>query len=345
MIDKKFRNKLTLHLTLFVFFCIFAAAIFSVIIYLLIWLIVPHWIKVLTPISSVVFPLIFSSIVGTLLATFFSKKISTHVNIITHALREVSSGNFDIQLEPSKYEILNQVIEDFNKMVDELGSVQTLRDDFIANFSHEFKTPIVSIKGFAELLLDHNLAESERQEYLNIIIEESTRLSKLANNTLLISKLENQKLLTDKTTYALDEQIRQCVLLLEKDWLKKQIQVKVKLDTISYYGNKTLMQQVWINLLSNAIKFTPEGGVIKIASDLTEEEIIISIVDNGIGMPDEVRRNIFDKFYQANQKDVFGNGLGLTIAKRILELSNGQIKVHSTPNVGTTFNVILPYKS
>ena len=235
------------------------------------------------------------------------------------------------------------VAENFNKMTAELKSVHTLRNDFINDFSHEFKTPITSINGFANLLLETEVTEEERRQYLTIIAEESSRLSKLAEETLMMSRLDSQQNIIDQEWYALDEQIRQNLILLSKDWGAKLIEIDTDLNPVSYLGNPALMSHIWLNLISNAIKFTPGHG--RIAVNLKESggKIYVSVADNGKGMTKEETSRIFNKYYQADASHATkGLGLGLSIAHRIVELCGGEIQVASTPGEGSTFTVILP---
>ena len=228
-------------------------------------------------------------------------------------------------------------------MTEELQSVRTLREDFVNSYSHEFKTPITAIKGFAELLSEPDLTEEERQQYLRIIQEESARLAELTNRTLLLTKLESQRFVPDQTTFSLDEQIKRCTILLSSAWEKKRIAFSADLEPVSYVGNEELMRHVWINLLNNAIKFTPEGGEVSITLQCSPEQIQVQISDTGIGMSPEMISHIFDQYYQGEPNHTEkGLGLGLSIVHRIVELCGGQIQVDSIPDQGSVFTVLLP---
>ena len=263
---------------------------------------------------------------------------------LIEATNEVSKGDFSIRLRecnvpPTVYEMNTS----FNKMVKELSSIETLRNDFIVNVSHEFKTPIAAIEGYATLLQDSDLSENERIEYTKIILDSSRQLSSLSGNILKLSKLETQEIIPDKKYFSLDEQLRQALLLLETQWSKKNIDIDMDLKTTNYYGSEDLLMQVWLNIFGNAIKFTPENGLIVTSLKATPNGICISISDNGIGMSDDVKDRIFDKFYQGDKSRNFqGNGLGLTLVKRILDLCKCEINVISKINEGTTFNIYLP---
>ena len=278
------------------------------------------------------------------LFTFFlSSILSKRVNKIAEAMQKVAQGDFYIELKPEKLKPFRDIAIDFNKMTNELRSVETLRKDFINDFSHEFKTPISSINGFAKLLLETDVSEEERRAYLEIIAEESERLAALAGNTMLLSKLENQTILSEAEDYRLDKQIRQNIILLSNAWEEKKIQMDVNLEEITYHGNADLMSHVWMNLLNNAIKFTPKHGIITVSMEKKEDEIKICFADTGIGMSEEDRKRIFQKYYQADESHATkGMGLGLSIVYRIIEMCEGTITVDSTPGEGSSFKITLP---
>lgn len=290
-----------------------------------------------------------ASIVISLLVTpVFSSNLSTITKKITKALNQISKGDFTVQLDEHYFNSpkINEIIITFNKMVRELNSIETLRSDFISNFSHEFKTPIVSILGFAKLLKDPSTSHEEKEEYINIIISESKRLSDLANNVLLLSKLQSEERKEPKeTTFSIDEQIRQSVLLFVKEWEEKNINIDIDVDIIKYKGNEELIHQIWINLISNAIKFSNINGDIEISGKKVDNNIVVKISDYGIGISNDSIQRIYDKFYQADAShSTIGNGLGLSIVQEIVKLHKGNIQVESEINKGTTFTVYLPIK-
>ncbi len=272
-----------------------------------------------------------------------SRKAYQYLSRLVKGIEKVAAGNFEIQLDPGEAGPLTNVFVNFNKMVKELQSVQTLRNDFINSFSHEFKTPITSINGFASLLLEENVSEEDRRKYLRIIADESGRLAALSNHSLLLSKLESQQFVVDRKPYSLDEQIKQCAILLSNEWNKKNIEVTAELEQIQYNGDANLMQHVWINLLSNAIKFTPEHGEITISLKREGSFIKFAISDTGRGMSEKEEARIFVKYYQGDPSHSGkGLGLGLSIVKRIVELCGGKIEVNSVVNEGSTFTISLP---
>lgn len=261
---------------------------------------------------------------------------------LTKATNEVAEGNFDVRLEANGKDEMAQLIVHFNEMTKKLKNTAYIQKDFVNNVSHEIKTPISSIQGFAKILKNNNLSEEEKIEYLDIIIEESKRLENLSNNILKISKLENQDVIDNETKFSLDESIRKAILILQNKWLEKDINFNLNLPTTFYYGNEELFQQVWTNIIENAIKFSNNNGEININIERSLDLIKVYINDNGRGMSEEVKEYIFDKFYQEdNSRGSRGYGLGLAIAKRIVELSNGKIEVESELNSGSTFIIIL----
>ena len=257
-------------------------------------------------------------VIGTIITAFMSRSIIQPIRDLSAAAAEIAKGNFKVRVrEPSdpEYSILAQ---NFNK------GTETLRGDFISNVSHEFKTPLASIQGFAKLLQSDDITEQEREEYTQIIIDETSRLSKLSSNILRLTKLENQKTVGKKTRFSLDEQIRKILLVLEPEWSKKKI---------------------WQNIINNAIKFTPEGGKISVKLFRNEKNISAEIWDNGPSIAPDVKAKIFDKFYQGDRsRATEGNGLGLALVKRIIELSEGSIEVENDMKKGgVCFRISLPY--
>ena len=259
------------------------------------------------------------------------------------ATAKLSRGDFTTRLNikyPPEFIVLSK---NFNLMAEELGSMEVLRTDFINNFSHEFKTPIISIKGFAEILKDDTLSKEERDEYLDIIIEESQRLSYLATNVLNLSKIEGQAILKDKQKFNVGEQIRQNILLLEPKFKDKNISLNIDIDDCILIGNKEMLSHVWLNLLGNSIKFINDNGVIRVIVKKRDDNIIMIFSDNGIGISENVIPKIFDKFYQGDTSHATkGNGLGLTMVKKIVELHSGTIKCESVLSKGTKFTITLP---
>lgn len=272
-----------------------------------------------------------------------SRVVLKNIREFIEATEKLSRGDFSARLnikKPPEFQILSK---NFNAMAEELGGIEVLRTDFINNFSHEFKTPIISIKGFAEILKDDDLSKEEKNEYLDIIIEESKRLSSLATNVLNLSKIETQVILNDIQRFNIGEQIRQSILLLDSKFQAKNILLDINIEDCYINGNKEMLNQVWVNLLENAIKFNRENGIVSVNIKKKEENIFINISDTGRGIAKEFIPKIFDKFYQVDTShSTNGNGLGLAIVKKIVELHNGTIKCDSIVSKGSKFTIMLP---
>lgn len=286
----------------------------------------------------------FVALAFTFLLIFLIRKHNRKSRLIIDSMQKIAEGDYSVRIQPVKRDKeFNKIYENFNKMAEELSSVKTLREDFIHDFSHEFKTPISAIEGFATLLLEGGLSEEEQKKFLQIIADESVRLWHLADNTLTLSKLENQQLVGETEDIRLDIQIKESIIMSERDWERKNIELSSDLIPVTFRGNSALLMQVWLNLISNAIKFTPEGGKISVSLREEQGEIRVTVTDNGIGVAPAERERIFDKRYRSSDaKDTEGNGLGLAICKRICELSGGSIFVTDAPTSGSAFTVVLP---
>ena len=302
--------------------------------------------ETLTPTRIILFMAIFSLIIGSATAFLAAKFPLKPINRIISRMNRLASGDFSTRLEYGKpisdHPAFRAMSDSFNKMAAELQNTEMLRSDFINNFSHEFKTPIVSIAGFAKLLRRGNLAEDQRDEYLTIIEEESMRLSYMATNVLNMTKVENQTILTDVKEYNLSEQIRACLLLLEPKWSKKNLDLNVEFGEYPICANEELLKQVWINLIDNAVKFTPNGGTVDIRMTEAKENLHITIANTGSEIPPEKLGKIWGKFYQADESHSSeGNGIGLAIVKKVTELHGGEVTVKSGNGI-TSFTVVLP---
>ncbi|MDR2656772.1 MAG: HAMP domain-containing histidine kinase [Oscillospiraceae bacterium] len=279
--------------------------------------------------------------IGTVMSVIATKTMTRPFHELVDATNKIAAGRFDTRIELHGIREAELLADSFNKMAKELGGIETLRSDFIRNVAHEFKTPVASIKGFAKLLRKDNLSPESRNEYIDIIIREAERLAQLSSNVLLLSKLENQEIETDRHSFLLDEQLRRVILMMEPEWRRKRIGVTADLDECEYCGGEELLTQVWINLIGNAIKFTPDGGSVTVTLR-SRPEPTVRIADDGVGMSGETIQHIFEKFYQADpSRSVKGNGLGLPLVKRILEMSDGGITVTSEEGKGTEVVVTL----
>ncbi|MFV0498231.1 MAG: ATP-binding protein [Candidatus Fimivivens sp.] len=304
------------------------------------------WIKMSRP--SPFMPLIsflFTSVlVGTIVSVLVGHKITQPIKRLSEALKEIARGNFDVRVSTAKWlPEGRQMVRNFNAMAQELGSIETLRNDFVVNVSHEFKTPIAAIEGYATLLQDGGLTDADQAEYSRLIIESTQQLSALTGNILTLSKLENQQIVPRKQYFALDEQLRQVLLLLEGQWEKKAIELDIELMPVLFHGSEELLHQVWLNILGNAIKFTPHNGTVSVRLFERENQVTVTVSDTGIGISPQMQSRIFEKFYQGNHaRTIEGNGLGLALAKRIITLCGGDIFVKSDIGKGACFTVMLP---
>ena len=303
-------------------------------------------------IIQTIVPMLYWGIVAVGLTLFTRKKIkSTYeepLHRLAEATKQVSEGDFSVYVPTvhtaDRLDYLDVMILDFNKMVEELGSVETLKTDFVSNVSHEMKTPIAVIKNYAQLMQTGSGTEEERLEYARNIEEAAGRLSSLISNILRLNKLENQRIDPEIERYDLCGQLEECILNFEELWDEKELELEVDMDEKAVIqADKSLMELVWNNLLSNAAKFTGPGGCVAVRQSVSEEYAEVAVTDTGCGMSKESVRHIFDKFYQgdtAHSKE--GNGLGLALVRRILILMNGEISVVSEEGKGSTFTVRIP---
>ena len=285
-----------------------------------------------------------AAVAAALMSYFIGRRILAPMVKLSKASKEVARGNFNVTVsDSSRLEEVQTTFRNFNAMVRELNSISTLSNDFVANVSHEFKTPLTAIEGYAMLLQEPNLTTQERTEYLEKILYNTHRLTDLVGNILMLSKIESKSLAEQYKDFRLDEQIRQAVVSLESAWAEKDIIFNVDLDAVTLNGCEALLMHVWTNLISNAVKFSDRGGTIELRLLDQKECVVVSVTDHGCGMTPEVQERIFEKFYQGDTSHkAIGNGLGLALVKRIVELSDGLIEVISKPGQGSTFRVILP---
>lgn len=292
-----------------------------------------------------VFMSVISVIVGAGLSTLAVRIPLRPINWLIDQMNRLADGDFQARVHFKKpismIPAFLQVEESFNKMARELGDTEVLRQDFVNNFSHEFKTPIVSIAGFAKLLQRADLDEAQRREYIDAIVEESARLSSMATNVLKLTKVENQTILTGVTEYNLSEQLRSAVLLLENDWTAKHIELDMEFPEVSIQANEALMKEVFINLLHNAVKFSPEYGPLQVRIIQEQDAVRVTIANSG-EIPEADLKRIFQKFYQADRSHgSAGNGVGLAIVKKIVELHQGTVEAESKGGA-VIFTVTLP---
>lgn len=285
-----------------------------------------------------------SIVIGTLLSKLASRKPIDAIVSISNATQEIAKGNFEVRLSeqvPAKE--LQDMAHNFNLMAKELAGTELLRNDFVENVSHEFKTPLSAIEGYVTLLQKPGLSDEKRTKYTKKILYNTKCLSSLTGSILLLSQLENQELGIEKESFCLDEQLREVILSQEESWSGKDLELEIDLDSADYTGNKDLLAHVWQNILGNAVKFTSAGGMIRILLRRQKDKIEVSIADTGPGMSEDVKKRVFEKFYQGdNSHSAQGSGLGLALAKRIVDLHQGEIAISTKEGKGTTFTVILP---
>jgi len=297
---------------------------------------------------QVISSVIASIIIGTLLSFIIGNTVLKPLSELIKATKRVMNGDYTVRLEIGwieKHTVreLKELIRDFNEMTEELRNTELFRNDFISSFSHEFKTPLVSIRGFARQLYEGDLTPERQREFSKIILDETEYLSVLSQNTLLMTSLENKDIVTEKTLFSLDEQLRDCMIRLEPQWSAKNIEIDMDgLEDVRFYWNEQMLAHVWNNLFDNAVKFTPEGGTIRASCKRQNGFIIVVVADSGCGISEEALPHIFEKFYQADSShSTKGNGLGLPLVKRIVELCGGTVEVSSKPGAGTEFTVTL----
>ena len=270
---------------------------------------------------------------------------------IMAALDQVMRGDFTVRIPPVKEFAgetgFNEIITAINQMTAELQGTETLRTDFIANVSHELKTPLAVMGNYAAMLRQPGLTEQERMECAAAISQGSRRLASLITNILKLNKLENQQIFPEHQEFDLSGQLCECLLQFEDAWERKELNIETEIeDEVLICSDGELLSLVWNNLISNAIKFTPNGGTVAVGLKAEGNTVAVSVRDTGCGMDPNVGRHIFEKFYQGDTSHAMeGNGLGLALVKRVMDILRGEITVQSTPGEGSTFTVRLRKES
>lgn len=273
--------------------------------------------------------------------------IKRPVRKIQEGIDQIINGNFKTEISYLYHEDsgneFDQIIKGLNQMAKELGSVETLRTDFISNVSHEMKTPLAVIQNYGTLLQTAGLSDEKRVEYARAINDQTRRMSSLITNILKLNKLENQQIYPNKKNYDLGEQLCECMLSFESDWEKKEIEINAELaENVIVNADPEMMSLVWNNLLSNAIKFTEKGGQVSLCLKTDEDHAIVQVRDTGCGMSADTGKNIFHKFYQGDTSHATqGNGLGLALVKKVIDISGATISVSSKLGEGSIFTVIM----
>lgn len=288
--------------------------------------------------------LLFAVLFGVGAAVVLNHAFVSPMSEMARAMQRVADGDFDVQLKcKSQISDIKGVYSSFNRMVKALSETETIQTDFISNVSHEFKTPINAIEGYASLLQDSELPRELQAQYVGKIIFNTGRLSDLVGNILLLSKVDNNSIRPKASVYRLDEQIRQAIFALERKWTEKNIDFDIEMEEVEYCGYESFMLHVWTNLIDNAIKFDSYGGSVRITLKVLEDEAVFTVADTGSGIAPKDLANIFNRFYQGDSSHKSeGNGLGLALVKRIVDSSGGEISVASEAGAGACFTVTLP---
>lgn len=302
-----------------------------------------HWFGVTPELPIFVWAMVFSGTIGVAVTNHMTKMLIDPIAKLRSAMREVADGDFKVEAKcESRIQDVQDIYDSFNSMVRELSTTETLQTDFISDVSHEFKTPINAIEGYASLL-EGEPSPEEQRAYVEKILFNTRRLSALTGNILLLSKLSNQSILPQKTQFRLDEQIRQAIVALEQMWSEKELGFEVELAETPFFGYESLLLHVWTNLIGNAVKFSPKGGEIRIKMMRTEGAVVFTIEDDGPGIVPGDEEHIFTKFYQSESSHgMEGNGLGLALVRQIVEMSGGSVDVQNLEVGGCRFTVRLP---
>ncbi|WP_141558081.1 envelope stress sensor histidine kinase HitS [Bacillus cereus] len=290
---------------------------------------------------------VFIVLIWVLIGILMRPKREAMIWTIIEPIQKIAKGDFSVKIRnEEKYDgEIGVLVKSINDMTDELNAMEKMRQEFVSNVSHEIQSPLTSIKGFARALQDNNLSEEKRKHYLTIIETETTRLSKLSQNLLKLTLLESEEYIPERVAYRLDQQLKQIVLNSEPLWADKEIELDLDLEKVQITADQESMSQVWINLIHNNIKFTPGGGTITIQLKEYETVVEVRIRDSGIGISEEQKQHIFERFYKADSsrnRAYGGSGLGLAIVKKVLDLHQGKIKVESEEGNGTEFIVRIP---
>lgn len=302
-----------------------------------------HWFGVTPELPIFVWAMVFSGTIGVAVTNHMTKMLIDPIAKLRSAMREVADGDFKVEAKcESRIQDVQDIYDSFNSMVRELSTTETIQTDFISDVSHEFKTPINAIEGYASLL-EGEPSPEEQRAYVEKILFNTRRLSALTGNILLLSKLSNQSILPQKTQFRLDEQIPQAIVALEQKWSEKELGFEVELAETPFFGYESLLPHVWTNLIGNAVKFSPKGGEIRIKMMRTEGAVVFTIEDDGPGIVPGDEEHIFTKFYQSESSHgMEGNGLGLALVRQIVEMSGGSVDVQNLEAGGCRFTVRLP---
>lgn len=285
-------------------------------------------------------------LLAVLFGLFWRYIIGKPLRKISDAARRIAEGDFSVQIESNRKDgrknEIDVLIEDFNKMTRELASNEMLKSDFIANVSHEIKAPLSIIQSYTKALKDGTAAPEKQGQYIDTILLATKRLNSMISNILKLSKLENQQIFPVPETYQLGEQLRRCALSFMEQWQAKEIDFEIDVEDVAVCYDASLLELIWNNLLSNAIKFTERGGAISLTAQTQGDTVCVTVRDTGCGISPDIKARIFEKFYQGDTSHASeGNGLGLALVKKVIQIVGGEITVDSTPGAGTAFTVKL----
>ncbi|QAY66513.1 sensor histidine kinase [Paenibacillus protaetiae] len=298
---------------------------------------------------------LFTSLGGFLLFTAFVFSVAPFIRRkelqmyqeLQEALRRIARGDFHVRLQSRRtaHEHITQIIADINEMAVNLKEMEDMRQEFIANVSHEIQSPLTSISGFARAMAADELPRSEQLQYLDIIEAESVRMSRLSDDLLRLASFDSKRHPFHPELYRLDKQLRRLILTFERQWMEKELEVSADLDEIWMNADPSLLSQVWVNLIQNAVKFTPPGGTIAVSLKLQNDHVVVSVKDSGIGISEADQNRIFERFFKSDRsrtRSAGGSGLGLSIVSKIVEMHSGTIAVSSQPGEWSEFTVTLP---
>ncbi len=344
MQNKKSHSRLWLYFTGVIFGTLFICMILILLLWLIMYRLHVIDYNPLVSQAPIVLMILVSIILGGSVAIFVGRRIIRPIHGFSEAFDRLSDGDFSVRVSTDeRITEISEMGEHFNAMAYDLSHTETLHSDFLTNVSHEFKTPIAAIEGYATLLQNQNLSPERHAYYVDKILANSSRLTTLCSNVLTLSKLENEETVLHKKEFRIDEQIRRNVLLLENKWSVKNIEFDIDMPRKYFYGNEQLLDLVWINILDNAVKHSPNDSTIEVLLSVSENKMSVTVTDHGEGMSKEVQKHIFEKFYQGDSShDTEGNGLGMSLVKRIVDLCHGSIDIVSAPGEGASFTVTLP---
>ncbi|GFZ78296.1 two-component sensor histidine kinase [Paenibacillus marchantiophytorum] len=280
-----------------------------------------------------------------LLIIIFSQYIVKPVKKLTTATQRIVGGHYEIKMDVTRQDEIGELARNFTFMAQSLQQLDNMRQEFVGNVSHEIQSPLTSIQGFTQSILDKETSEEEKERYLAIILEESKRMSSLSKQLLTLASLDKENHVVKRSVYRLDEQIRQILILTEWQWVEKSIAIELEMPEVTITADTQLLHQVWLNFITNAIKFSQTGDALRIEIQQLTGEIVVVIHDSGIGIPEAEIAHIFDRFYKADKarnRANAGSGLGLSIAQKIIQLHQGSVEVMSELGQGTTFTIHLP---